>query len=99
MVARMVRKVQRLGAGPLGVAAGSWRASSPGAWRSRSRIASASVGSKSVAARAALLMGEHARQALRLIAPQPGIHGVRVAGAQQALAGHGMRRLAGGDFE
>jgi hypothetical protein len=38
-------------------------------------------------------------EALTEIAIHPGIHGIRIAGAIQALLGHGMRRLARRDFE
>src|SRR5580765_6300281 len=96
-VARMVRSVQRLGGGLESVTAISWRASSPGPRRSRSRIGSGS--SKIPPARAALGMGDQSRRPLGLVAIQPCIHGIRVAWLQEPPGGHVMGGLAVSDLE
>jgi hypothetical protein len=43
------------------------------------------------------LVGEQAREALRLEAVEPGVDGVGVAGAEQAAAGDGVGREPRGD--
>jgi len=48
---------------------------------------------------AAVLVGEEAGQALVLVVAQPGVNGVRVARAEQAVVGHGVRGAAIGDLE
>src|SRR6516162_6194719 len=97
----MVSKVQRLGAGPWGVAAACWRASSPGPWCSRSWSCCLSCWSrlKAPPTVAAVLVGEQARQPFVLVIVEPGVNGVGVAVAQQAGVGHGIRRVAVGDLE
>src|SRR3954470_20168096 len=97
MVTRMVRRVQRLGGGQVSVVAISCRASSPGPWRSRSRIGSASL--KMPPARAALGMGDQALGPRGVVQVEPGVEGVGVAGLQQAVLGDPMRRIAVGDLQ
>src|SRR5215510_4387408 len=96
----MPSRVQRLGGGP-SVRPVTCRASAPGPWCSRSW--SSSRGSlaelKMAAAVAAVLVGEQAGQALGLKAVEPGVEGVGVARAEQAMAGDGVGRQAVGDLE
>jgi hypothetical protein len=48
---------------------------------------------------AAVAMGDQALEAALLIEAEPGVERVGVAGLEQARAGHGVGRLAGGDLE
>ncbi len=93
----MVRRVQRLGGGVLSVTAISRRASSPGPWRSRSRIGWGSL--KMPPAPAALGMGDQAGGPLGLVAAQPRVHGIGVAWLQEPGSGHAMGGLPLGDLE
>src|ERR1700722_19198341 len=96
-VARMVRKVQRLGGGVESVTAISRRASSPGPWRSRSRTGWGSS-LKMPPAPAALGMGDQPGHPLRLVAAHPSVHGIGVARLQESGAGHAMRGEPLGDL-
>src|SRR5215831_14102751 len=96
-VARMVRRVQRLGAGVESVTAISRRASSPGPWRSRSRRGWGSL--KMPPAPAALGMGDQPGDPLGLGAAQPSRHGIGVAWLQEPGAGHAMGGLPLGDLQ
>ena len=93
----MVRRVQRLGGGVLSVTAISRRASSPGPWRSRSRIGWGSL--KMPPAPAAVGMGDQAGDPLGLVAIQPRIHGIGVTRPQEPGAGDPMGRGPLGDLE
>src|SRR5262249_32833406 len=96
-VARMVRKVQRLGGGVPSVTAISRRASSPGPRRSRSRIGWGAR--KGPPAPAALGTGDQAGDPLRLVAAQPRIHGIGVARLQEPGLGHAMGGGPLGDLQ
>src|SRR4051812_25892396 len=85
----MVRRVQRLGAGPWGVAAAASWASGPGPWRSRS-CSSSLRSSKALAAEAALLVASQSVEPLGEEGVQPTVDGVGVARAEHALASDGV---------
>src|SRR6476469_6264029 len=84
-VARMVRRVQRLVGGVLSVTAISHRASSPGPWRSRSRIGWGSL--KMPPVPAALGTGDQPGDPLGLVAVEPRIDGIGVAWLQEPGSG------------
>src|SRR5262245_57933880 len=96
----MPSRVQRLGGGP-SVRPVTCRASSPGPWGSRSWSSSGgAVGElKMPPAVAAMLVGEQAGQTLGPEAVEPGVEGVRVAGAEQAATCHGVGCQAVGNLE
>src|SRR5689334_12869823 len=96
-VARMVRRVQRLGGGVVSVTATSRRASSPGPWRSRSSRGWGSL--KVPPAPAALGTGDQPGDPLGLVAVEPRIDGIGVAWLQEPGAGDAMGGLALGDLE
>src|SRR3712207_553919 len=93
----MVRKLQRLGGGPVSVAANSCRASAPGACCKRS--CNSSVRSKGPPMRATLLKPEHATAAEALIQIEPAVDSVGVARFQETSAGDGMGALAIGHLQ
>ena len=93
----MARKVQRLGGGPLVVAASSCWASAPGACCKRS--CNSSVRSKGPPMGTALLEPEHAADAEPLIQIQPAVDGIGVARFQEAGAGDRMGALAIGHLQ
>src|SRR5262245_56232988 len=97
MLTRMVFRVQRLGAGPCGVAAATFWASGPGPWRSRSCSSPFFWSSKALAAEAALLVALQAVEALGEEGVQPGVDGVGVARAEDARACDGVWGGAVGD--
>src|SRR3954452_24260833 len=80
-VARMVRRVQRLGGGLVSVTAISRRASSPGPRRSRSRIGSGAL--KITPARGAGGVVDHPGAPVRFVAVEPRIDGIGVAWLQE----------------
>src|SRR5215475_10710644 len=91
----MVSKVQRLGGGPGGVAVACWRASSPGPWCRRSSSCRWRSWSwlKGASAWAAMLMGQQTGESFVVVVVKPSVDGVRVAMAEQARVGHGIRGL------
>src|SRR4051794_5845939 len=95
----MVPRVQRLGAGPWGVAAATFWASGPGPWRSRSWSSSFLLSSKTLAASAALLVALQAVESLGEEGVQPGVDGVGAARAEDALACDGVGGSAVGDLQ
>src|SRR3954452_23813794 len=96
-VARMVRRVQRLGGGLVSVTAISRRGSSRGPRRSRSRIGSGSL--KIPPARAAVGMGDQPGGPVRFVAVEPRIDGIGVAWLQEPGSGDAMGGLALGDLQ
>src|SRR5262245_38316129 len=96
-VTRMVRRVQRRGGGQVSVVASSWRASSPGPWRSRSMIGSAAL--KMPPAGATLGMVDQPLAPRGLVPVEPGVDGIGVARLEQAVLGHPVWRVARGDLE
>ena len=97
MVPRMVRNFQRLGGGLVSVTAISWRASSPGPWWSRSRRSSGST--KRPPTEAALGVSDQPGRPRRLVAIEPGIHGIGIAWLQEPARGDLMGSLAVGDLQ
>src|SRR5262245_16085567 len=89
----MAARLQRVGGGACGAAA----ASGPGLCRRR--CCSSSRRSRPAPPVAALSVGEEAGEPFGLVAVEPGVDGVGVAGAEQAVARDGMRGEAGGDFD
>src|SRR5690348_1109270 len=97
----MVPRVQRLGGGPWSVAAACWRASSPGPWckRASSSCLRCWLRLKTPPAVAAVLVREQAGQPFALVIVEPSVDGVRVAVAEQAGIGHGIRGIPVRDLE
>jgi hypothetical protein len=97
----MVSRVQRLGGGPDsavrlgfgdGVGGPAWRRSVSCCWSDWSE-------SKRPPTVTTVLVGAQTGEPLLLVEREPGVDGVGIAGAEEAEAGDGVRRLTVGDLE
>ena len=93
----MLRKLQRLGGGPLAVGAITWRASSPGS--SCKRSVSSSRWSKTPPTGPTRGMSQQSTSSLLFGGVEPLVKGIRVTRFQETLLRDAMRRLALGNFQ